>query len=136
MGVARFWREQENRYNLIGVKCGNCDKIYFPPKDMCSSCGRLSIGKMTQEQVSGKGKVVTFSVVHEGPETFKMQIPYIIAIIELDEGPCVTAQIVDCEPDKVSIDMPVQSVFRKIHEEGKSGVIHYGYKFRPIVTND
>ncbi|UCH89828.1 MAG: Zn-ribbon domain-containing OB-fold protein [Thermoplasmata archaeon] len=133
MTVARFWREQENRYNLIGVKCGNCGKIYFPPKDMCTDCHRLSLGKMTGHKISGTGKVVTYSIVHEGPEAFKMQIPYIMAIIELDEGTRITGQIVDCEPEDVKIDMPVHTVFRKIHEEGKSGVIHYGYKFRPTI---
>jgi uncharacterized OB-fold protein len=133
MGVARFWREQENRYNLIGVKCGNCDKTYFPPRDMCTSCHRLSLGKMERMQVAGTGKVVTYSIIHEGPEAFQMQIPYIMAIIELDEGPRLTAQIVECEICDVMIDMPVQSVFRKINEEGKSGVIHYGYKFRPVL---
>jgi uncharacterized OB-fold protein len=131
MTVARFWREQENRYNLIGMKCNNCGKVYFPPKDMCTSCHRLSIGKMEKFKINGTGKVISYSIVHEGPEAFQMQIPYIIAIIEFDEGTRVTGQIVDCEPEEVSIDMPVHTVFRKIHEEGKSGVIHYGYKFRP-----
>lgn len=133
MGVARFWREQDNRYNIIGVKCGNCGRLFFPPLKMCTDCHRLSIGKMERHQMAGKGKVISYSVVHEGPEAFKMQIPYIMAIIELDEGPRLTAQLVDCEPENVKIDMPVESVFRKIHEEGKSGVIHYGYKFRPEI---
>jgi uncharacterized OB-fold protein len=133
MGVARFWREQDNRYNLIGVKCGNCGNTYFPPKDMCTECHRLSLGKMGPHKINGTGKVVSYSVVYEGPESLRMQIPYILAIIELDEGPRVTSQIVDCELDDVKIDMPVHAVFRKIHEEGKSGVIHYGYKFRPTI---
>lgn len=132
MGVARFWREQENRYNLIGCECGNCSKIYFPPKQMCTDCHRLSLGKMTPKKMEGTGKVVSYTIVHEGPESQKMQVPYIMAIIELDEGPRLTAQIVDCEPEDVKIDLPVHSVFRKIHEEGKSGVIHYGYKFVPV----
>jgi uncharacterized OB-fold protein len=133
MTVARFWREQENRYNLIGTKCGNCGKTYFPPKDMCTDCHRLSLGKMNKQPVSTTGKIVSYSVVHEGPAALQMQLPYIIAIIQLDDGPRLTAQIVDCDCAEVAIDMPVEAVFRKIHEEGKSGVIHYGYKFRPTV---
>lgn len=133
MSVARFWREQENRYNLIGVKCGNCSKIYFPPKDMCTDCHRLSLGKMSKHRLSGTGKVVSFSIVHEGPQAFQMQLPYIMAIIEMDDGVRLTAQIVDSECADVEIGMPVEGVFRKIHEEGKGGVIHYGYKFRPTV---
>ena len=133
MGVARFWREQDNRYNLIGAKCGKCGRVYFPPPKMCKDCHRLSIGKMERHQIKGRGKVVSYTVVHEGPHDLKMQIPYIMAIIEMDDGPRLTAQLVDCEPGDVKIDMVVEAVFRKINEEGKSGVIHYGYKFRPEI---
>ena len=59
-----------------------------------------------------------------------MQTPYALAIIELDEGTCMTAQVI-CEPDEISIGMPVKSVFRKIIAEGDSGVIVYGTKFVP-----
>ena len=52
--------------------------------------------------------------------------------IKLDEGPKITAQIVDCELDDVKIGMRVQSTFRKIQEDGYMGAIHYGYKFKPI----
>jgi uncharacterized OB-fold protein len=128
--VARFWREQPNRYNLIGTKCTNCEKVFFPPRDMCPKCHRMSIGKMETIQLAGKGKVVTYTVIHDSFGAFKIQIPYIMAIIEFDEGTCVTGQIVDCEPEDVEIGKPVHTVFRKIREDGKSGTIHYGYKFR------
>ncbi|HDJ27195.1 MAG TPA: transcriptional regulator, partial [Aciduliprofundum sp.] len=62
---------------------------------------------------------------------FKLQKPYILAIIELEEGPRVTGQIVDAEPNEVYIGMPVRMVFRRIRQEGASGIIHYGYKFAP-----
>ena len=129
MGVARFWREQDNRYNLIGVKCGNCSKIFFPPLKMCSDCHRLSIGKMEKQQMAGKGKVVSYSIVHEGPDAFKMQVPYIMAIIELEEGPRIISQVVGCNHEDVAIGAPVKMVFRKIREESKQGIVHYWYKF-------
>lgn len=129
--AARFWREQQNRYNLIGTECGNCGRIFFPPRDMCVDCHRLSLGKMKKRQMTGRGTVITYTEVHEAPSAFRMQIPYILGIIELDEGPKVTSQIVDCNPNDIKIGMNVQSVFRKISEDGKSGTIHYGYKFKP-----
>ena len=55
--------------------------------------------------------------------------PYCIAIIELDEGPRVTSQIVDCEPEFVKPGMKVKSVFRKLGEDSESGILHYGTKF-------
>ncbi|MCK5559339.1 MAG: Zn-ribbon domain-containing OB-fold protein [Thermoplasmata archaeon] len=128
--VARFWREQPNRYNLIGTKCPNCETVFFPPRDMCPKCHRLSIGKMERTQLSGKGKIVTYTVVHDSSSAFRMQIPYIMAIIEFEEGTRVTGQLVDCEPEDLAIGKSVHTVFRKIREDGKSGTIHYGYKFR------
>jgi hypothetical protein len=80
-------------------------------------------------KLSGIGKVLTYSVIHNSPRMLKLETPYIVAIIELEEGPRVTAQIVDCDPADVKIGTNVKVTFRKLREDGKSGVIHYGYKF-------
>ncbi len=134
MTAARFWRETGARYNLIGARCGVCTRAYFPAREICPTCHRESIGRMESQQMSGRGKVVSFTEVHDGAMHFAIQSPYIMAIIELDEGKHarITAQLVDCEVDDVDIDTPVEAVFRKIREDGKSGVIHYGYKFRLV----
>ena len=128
--VPRFWREIPQRYNLIGNKCGACSRIYFPPRESCPYCRRKSMGNMKDIKLSGKGKVITYSIIHVAPENFEDQIPYPIAIIELDEGPRITAQIVDCKIEDVKIGMRVQSTFRKIQEDGHVGAIYYGYKFK------
>ncbi len=130
-GVARFWREIPQRYNLLGNKCNSCNKIFFPPKESCPFCRRKSIGKMKELKLSGKGKIITYSIIHSAIENFQKQIPYIISIIKLDEGPNITAQIVDCEIEKIKIGMKVENTFRKIQEDGYTGAIYYGYKFRP-----
>lgn len=126
MGVARFWREIPARYNLIGNKC-KCGALYFPPKEVCSEC--LS-PEQTEFQFSGEGKIVTYTVIHIAQEGFEKQVPYVIAVVELDEGPRLTGQIVDCKLEDVKIGQKVYSVFRKIGEDGKAGAIYYGYKFR------
>lgn len=59
-------------------------------------------------------------------------IPYILAIVKLEEGPKLTAEIVDCEIDEVKIGKEVGAVFRKIVEKGPHGVIQYGYKFKLV----
>jgi hypothetical protein len=132
MPEARFWRENQARYNMIGRKCGKCQKVYFPPRDVCPKCRRASIGKMENIKLSGKGAIVSYSTIHEGLPAFQMQIPYTMAIIELEEGARITGQIVDCKGDCVKIGSLVETVFRKLGEEGKSGIIHYGYKFKLI----
>ena len=56
---------------------------------------------------------------------------FVIAIIELEEGPRITSQVVDCEPEIVKPGMKVKSVFRKLGEDSESGILHYGTKFIP-----
>ncbi|MEM0157688.1 MAG: Zn-ribbon domain-containing OB-fold protein [Thermoplasmataceae archaeon] len=127
--VSRFWRESVHRYRLMGNQCGNCKRIFFPPRDVCPVCHRESIGKMKDFMLSGSGTIESFSVVHDVPPAFTRQRPYIIAIIRLDDGPAVTGQIVDCDPGEVEMGKRVTSVFRRVAQEGESGIIEYGYKF-------
>ncbi len=133
MSIARFWRETPRRYNLGGSKCSNCGTVYFPPRAVCPECAshRQSIGKMVPFQLSGEGEVLSYTVVHEPAEGFEMQVPYVLALVATREGPVLTGQVVDVSPEEVRIGLPVHATFRKLREEGKAGVIHYGYKFAP-----
>ncbi len=128
--IPRFWRNIRYRYNLIATKCETCGEIFFPPRKLCPNCRRR--GKLVEKKLSGRGKIYTYTVVYNAPLGFEMQLPYIIAIVELEEGLRVTAQIVDCDPSEVYIGMPVEAVFRRISEDGEAGLIYYGYKFRPV----
>jgi len=130
-GVARFWREIPQRYNFIGNKCNSCNKIFFPPRESCPICRRKSYGKMEDTKLNGIGEIVTYTIIHVAPENFEEQAPYPIAIVKLEEGPQVTAQIVDCPIDQIKIGMKVEATFRRIQEDGYTGAIYYGYKFKP-----
>jgi uncharacterized OB-fold protein len=133
MAVPRFWREISNRYNLIGTKCGNCNKALFPPRYLCPNCRR--IGKLEPYKLSGKGKIVTFTVIYVAPNGFEDQAPYALAIIELDEGPRLTAQVTDCDPNQIKIGDRVEMVFRRIGQDGEDGAIYYGYKARLLKSS-
>ncbi len=134
MSVARFWRETPRRYNLGGSKCTNCGTAYFPPRSVCPECPahRQSIEKMIPFQLSGEGEVLSFTIVHEPAEGFELQVPYVLALVKTVEGPVLTGQVVDASPEAVAIGLKVRATFRKLREEGKAGVIHYGYKFTPV----
>jgi uncharacterized protein len=133
MSIARFWRETPRRYNLGGSKCTVCGTVYFPPRIVCPNCAshRQSIGKMVPFQLSGDGEVFSFTIVHDPAEGFEMQVPYVVALVRTVEGPVLTGQVVDIEPEQARIGLKVRATFRKLREEGKAGVIHYGYKFTP-----
>jgi len=80
---------------------------------------------------SGKGKIHSYTVIRVPPEGFKEYVPYVIAIVELEEGTRVLSQVVDCEPKSIKIGMRVTSCFRRIRSENDSGLVLYGFKFRP-----
>ena len=124
--VSSSWRRIKTRNCLMGDKCDKCKTVFYPAKNVCK-CGN---DKLSEFRFSGKGKVVSFSEIHAPPVNFEKQVPYTIAIIKLDEGPMLTAQIVDY--NKIKTGMKVEACLRKIYSSGKSGIIHYGSKFRPI----
>lgn len=80
----------------------------------------------------GKGHIVSYTIVTDAPEGFEEQAPYTLALVKLDEGPTVLAQITDLE-GAAEIGMRVEMVTRKLRTDGKRGIIVYGYKFRPLL---
>jgi len=94
---------------------------------MCT-CGNLDFAEMP---LSGKGKIVSFTQIHSGPEVFAEKTPYCIAIIDLDEGARVAAQVSDCKYEELKAGQEVEAVFRKFYASGDKGAIHYGTKFIP-----
>ena len=81
---------------------------------------------------AGTGEVFSFTTLQETPEGFDDQAPYILALVKLDEGPLVTAQLTDVD-EPVAIGDRVEMVTRKLTTEGSRGMIVYGYKFRKVL---
>ncbi|MFN4295192.1 MAG: Zn-ribbon domain-containing OB-fold protein, partial [Thermoflexales bacterium] len=70
----------------------------------------------------------------EPPAGFEDYAPYTVALVKLEEGPIVTAQLTDVNSKDIKIGMPVEMVTRKIRTDGdERGMIVYGYKFRPVL---
>ncbi len=80
--------------------------------------------------LSGKGTIFSFTTVTAPAEPFESFAPYVLALVQLDEGPLVTAQITDLDEPPV-IGMRVEMVIRKLRTDGSRGIIVYGPKFRP-----
>lgn len=85
-----------------------------------------------QYTFAGTGEVYSFTTLQETPEGFDEQAPYVLALVKLDEGPMITAQITDVD-EPVAIGDKVEMVTRKLTTEGARGMIVYGYKFRKVL---
>ena len=86
-----------------------------------------------KKNLSGLGEIFSYSTMYNAPKGFEDQKPYIVALVKLDDGPMVTAQLTDADHEDVHIGMRVEMVTRKIREDGSEGQIIYGYKFRPLL---
>jgi uncharacterized protein len=126
----RFWRSIPQRYNLQGTHCTSCDEYYFPPRNVCPNCRRDA--HMEEHTFKGTGTIITYTTIYNATEEFERLTPYHLAIIQLDEGPRVTGQIVSSQ-EGVKIGMRVRPVFRILGKEGERGIIYYGTKFAPII---
>jgi len=91
--------------------CPACKLYYAPPRAICS-CGNA---RMTWVDASGHGKVFSYTIVHRAPDpAFKADLPYVIAIVELDEGAKLLSNVVGCPPDKVSVGMPLEACCQEV----------------------
>lgn len=130
MSAPAYWREAPYRYRLIGNKCEKCGKVYYPPRKICRICGSKELYEV---KLSERGKVVTFTVIHTPPVGYEKYAPYVVGVVELENGVRVLSQIVDCKPEDIAIGIDVEATFRRVTEDGESGLILYGIKFRPII---
>jgi uncharacterized OB-fold protein len=131
MEIPRHWRLKQQRYGLVGEVCPHCDAKIFPPRDVCPNCGGEA---KTTFAFSGKGEVFSYTTIYEAPSGFDENAPYTVALVKLDEGPLVTAQLTDLGSQPVEIGMPVEMVTRRLRQDGdERGMLIYGYKFRPVL---
>ena len=128
MGIAQNWRLRSQRYALVGEVCDDCGNKIFPPRDVCPHCAQPA---QTPFKFSGRGEVFSHTTVYNPPVGYEEFAPYTVALVKLEEGPLITAQLTDTQPEEVSIGQSVEMVTRKIREDGPEGLIVYGYKFRP-----
>ncbi len=129
MEISRHWRLRKQRYGLMGEVCPHCEAKLFPPRDICPECGGEA---KTLYQFSGKGEVYSYTTIYEPPAGYEENTPYTVALVKLEEGPIVTAQLTDLGDEPVQIGAPVEMVTRRLRQDGdERGMIVYGYKFRP-----
>jgi uncharacterized OB-fold protein len=132
MDIARHWRLQAQRYRLEGEECPGCGRKIFPPRDVCPHCAAAAREPFA---LSGLGSVYSYTTVFDAPAGYEAQAPYVVAVVELAEGPRLTAQLADVDANQVQIGLPVEMVTRVLRSNGPRGAIEYGYKFRPALAS-
>jgi len=109
-----FWdgcKEHQLRFQ----KCRNCGSVRWPASVVCPLCYS---GDTEWIVASGKGKIYSFVVYHQAyHKAFESDVPYVVASVELEEGPRLLTNIVGCRPDEVRCDMPVEVTWEDINEE-------------------
>ncbi len=130
MHLAKHWRQKPTYYRMEGQRHTTTGEIRFPPR---SATIDEDPDVWEPFVLSGQGEIYSFSVIRQAPTGFEHAAPYPVAIIQLIEGPLITAQLTDCAEQDISIGMPVEMVTRRLKDTGKDGVLLYGYKFRPVL---
>ncbi len=153
MDLPRYHRLTAPYYRLEGSRCRGCGAVQFPPRAggggdgamgggdgtgargtpaaACAGCAACGCRETEPYRFSGRGTVFSFAEVAQPPRGFAG--PYLVALVELEEGVRVTAQLTDVDAAEVEIGMPVEMVTRRLQETEPQGYLVYGYKFRPLL---
>jgi len=109
--TAPYWAAaREGR--LVVQQCQSCRQVWHPPLPSCPHCHSASLG---WHGTTGAGTVYTYTIVrHPTHFAFAGRIPYVIALVELAEGPRLVTGIIDCALDDVRVGLPVRVVFREV----------------------
>jgi uncharacterized OB-fold protein len=109
-----FW-EAATRHELVMPRCTICDHLFFYPRSECPRCLSSHLEWM---QVSGRGRLHTYTGVYQPANAaFRDDTPYIYAVVQLDEGPRMVSNVVQCDLDAVKVDMPLEAIFDDVTPE-------------------
>ncbi len=107
---APYW-DGANDNKFMYQYCNSCNKGQFYSRTLCSHCQSEDL---TWKQAAGTGKVASYSLVHRAPiKPFFGDAPYVLALIDLDEGFRFMCNVLNCDPESVRIDMPVRVIFEE-----------------------
>jgi len=109
-----FW-DGCKRHELLLPCCSQCDACRFPPGPTCPKCWSTD---WEWKKASGRGKIYSFGVYHRVyHQGFESEVPYVLAVVELDEGPRLVTNVVNKSPEELGCDMPVEVVFDDVTDD-------------------
>lgn len=120
-----FWDGLKD-HRLSIQKCRQCGRFRFPPRVVCPHCMSL---ESEWVEVKGTGTVYSFTIVHHAyTPAYESEVPYVVAIVELEEGVRLITNIVGCKPEQLEIGMPVEVTFDDVTPDF---TLH---RFRPMTA--
>lgn len=111
--AAPFWQAARER-RLLLQQCSRCRRYQHYPRLLCRHCHSRDL---SWQDASGKGSIYSFSVVYRSPGGFSDDVPYVTAVVELDEGARMFSRIIACDPEKVEIGMRVEASYERQTDE-------------------
>jgi uncharacterized OB-fold protein len=109
-----YW-DGARRNQLLIQRCSACGHVWHPPLPRCPSCHSVAVEWMP---VSGRGRLYTYTVVyHATHAAMADKVPYISALVELEEGPRVLTNLRNCAEADVSVGMPVSVLFEELTDD-------------------
>ena len=100
--IFKDYSEALKQNKLLGLKCQSCGAITVPPKMVCRQCASP---EMEIVELKGAGKIRTFTTVYVASEGREDEVPYIIALVELDDGPWIMGNLGDIDPTQASMEL-------------------------------
>ncbi|MCW4005988.1 MAG: Zn-ribbon domain-containing OB-fold protein [Candidatus Bathyarchaeota archaeon] len=94
---------------LMAGKCQKCGKLHLPPRPLCDNCYNQTFQWI---QISGKGKLLTYTTIHVAPAQFQDITPYTVGIIQLENGLKIPGMISNVAPEQLKIGMQLQIDFQ------------------------
>ena len=109
-----FWDAARDERFLI-KRCADCAKAHFYPRPFCPHCWSTNV---EWEQASGRAELYTYSIVYRNDlPPFNERVPYVAAVVDLEEGPRAMTNVVDCEFGDLAVGMPLEVTFRPISDD-------------------
>ena len=122
-----YWRDAAQELNFIGARCKNCGSVQYPPPRVCAECGTKD--SFENVKLTRTGKVYTYTLDHlSGGQYLNVPIPRLV--IDLDGGGRIFLEMTDGDPNEVKIGLPVEVLFRRLHEG--ANFHNYYWKARPL----
>jgi len=87
---------------LLGLRCQQCGAVTIPPQMVCGKCASST---MDIVELSGRGKIQSFTTVYVAPEGRREEAPYIIVLVELDEGPWIMGNLIGIDPGQAGMEL-------------------------------